>query len=139
MLDEHCQVKIVDFGLAKFRTAVGSVGASKSVIQASGYSPAYAAPELLLKNELSEWSDTYAFSITLWELLFRETPFFQEGVNAIALLFAIVGGKRPQIPTGHPYPKELIELVEKGWNQDARSRPKMFTILESLNSLYAAQ
>ena len=76
LLDADFTPVISDFGMAKTVGSAKTVsGLSASTV--SGYTPNFAAPELLklipggMTLEIDKKVDVYAFAITLWELLHR--------------------------------------------------------------------
>ena len=72
---------ICDFGLARVTSSVISVDGQKFK-DIGGYSPRYAAPEVLANTSLmittdpeqDKKSDVYSFAIIIWEMITRRTP-----------------------------------------------------------------
>lgn len=76
---------ICDFGLAKV-TSVANHLENMKLSDVAGFSPRYAAPEVLafgnqgiLDTETEKKADVYSFGIIIWELLTRKIPW--EGLD----------------------------------------------------------
>jgi serine/threonine protein kinase len=113
---------LADFGLAQLKSATGG-GAPNG-----GYgSPFYMAPELLLEKPWNCAVDTYAFGVTLWEIVSRKTPF--EGCESFSDLVdeVAIGGARPAPLPEHP--PELPALLAACWDADPARRPSVVTVL----------
>lgn len=68
LVDDGMNVKVCDFGLAKFMADLG-----KGSMQYAG-TPTYMAPELFLKRSYDQSVDVFAFGSLLWEIINREVP-----------------------------------------------------------------
>mmetsp|Transcript_5943 Transcript_5943/g.761 ORF Transcript_5943/g.761 Transcript_5943/m.761 type:complete len:86 (+) Transcript_5943:887-1144(+) len=68
LLDESCNVKLCDFGLARFFNDL-----NKGTMQFSG-TPAYMAPEIFRKMAYDSKVDVFAFGTIVWEILARSVP-----------------------------------------------------------------
>lgn len=66
--DESWQVRIVDFGLAKF------IDDGSSTALAAG-TPAYMAPEQMTRRGIGPWTDWYAVAVIAFEMLTGQRPF----------------------------------------------------------------
>lgn len=75
LVDENFNIKICDFGLARFKADIG-----KGTMQFSG-TPAYMAPELFQKRQYDDKVDVFAFGTLLWEIFNREVPY--DGLDPI--------------------------------------------------------
>lgn len=75
------RIKLLDFGIAKQMGEAAHV----SILTKTGLHPvtlAYAAPEQILRNEVSIRTDIYALGVVLYELLTNKLPFDLAGLNA---------------------------------------------------------
>jgi serine/threonine protein kinase len=72
--DEHIQVKVIDFGLAK--SLVGSADLS-GAITVGGFvgTPHFASPEQLKEQNVDLRSDIYSLGATLWFMITAQPPF----------------------------------------------------------------
>jgi serine/threonine protein kinase len=133
LLDGNLRAKLTDFGLAKVKTQ------SKSTSKAGGSSVgtvAWMAPELFgLKPKYANASDVYAYGMTAWELASREVPY--EGVVYDEIKSAVRAGEREDIPS--ECPQSFAALIQSCWSSDARLRPNLDVIVESLAGLIAAE
>ena len=68
------RVKLTDFGLSRSKALVTTFTGRASKNGPSG-TVTHMAPEVLLKNEFTEKSDSYSFGIVMWEVLSRAVAF----------------------------------------------------------------
>ena len=71
LVDEHGQVKLLDFGIAKL---VDGSGADDTVIGGRAWTPAYAAPEQVRDEPVTVATDVYALGVLLYDLLVEAHP-----------------------------------------------------------------
>lgn len=69
LIDHSFNVKVCDFGLAKFTADIG-----KGSMQFAG-TPTYMAPELFQKRQYDHTVDVFAFGCLLWEIINRKVPY----------------------------------------------------------------
>ncbi len=101
MVDERGQVKVLDFGLARFAppaaddsaTWSGEHGALAGAALAGTL--AYMSPEQVRGGSLDGRSDVFSLGVVLYELLSGARPF--RGENAIALIDAILHATPPPL------------------------------------------
>ncbi len=90
MVDEHGQLKLLDFGIAKLMTAEGQTGGlpEAALTQQAGnlLSPGYAAPEQLQSGSVSTATDVYALGVLLYVLLSGQHPTTRPGSSAAQAL-----------------------------------------------------
>ena len=90
MVDEHGQLKLLDFGIAKMMTAEGHTDSLSEVplTQQAGnlLSPGYAAPEQLQSGTVSTSTDVYALGVLLYVLLCGHHPTTRPGSSAAQAL-----------------------------------------------------
>ena len=81
LIEKKNQIKIIDFGLAKFCTASGLTMLSVGL---SGFgTPKYMSPEQRINYEaVQPSSDIYSFGLTMYELLGGEIPFVPDVIGA---------------------------------------------------------
>lgn len=120
LLNSHYQVKICDFGLARFNADL-----NKGVSQFSG-TPSYMAPELFRKQAYSNKVDVFAFGTLLWELITREIPF--EALDPVDVKDQVL--RDPRLPLSGPRP--LVILVERCRAADPFERPEFAEIVQIL-------
>ncbi|KIO30930.1 hypothetical protein M407DRAFT_68688, partial [Tulasnella calospora MUT 4182] len=122
---------LCDIGLTKW---VSSVTASAS----EGLGTArWQSPELLRGGSRCSASDTYAFGITIAEVLTGKIPFAQlSGWTEAAIINAVLSGKRPVLEascslTGESY-EHMWDIAIRCWVKDPNSRPPMAEVLALL-------
>jgi serine/threonine-protein kinase len=76
------QPKLLDFGLAE--RFLGADGRETQSPRALGFTPAYASPQQLRREQVGTFNDVYALGVVLYELLTGELPFgdLEEGPRA---------------------------------------------------------
>lgn len=147
-------VLLCDFGLAKWAYTV-TASASKGMGTAR-----WQSPEVLDGQSRCFASDTYAFGITIAEVISRlcgtirllivfndvalqvlggDIPFNQfRSWSEAAIIKAVLLGQRPWLkpthsPTGKPY-QPLWNIATSCWMEQPSSRPEMAKVLASLRS-----
>jgi len=133
MIDTSGKVRLVDLGLAKFRKTFEATR-TMTVVQAMGYTFAYASPELMMEGELSEFSDAYAFAVMLWEAVFKAVPYSEYTITGMGFMVKIHGGLRPTIPANNNHPG-IVALIQAGWQGNRADRPKVKTMGNQLDDL----
>ena len=111
------RIRVVDFGLAKFRQL------DQDVIQTAGPvgTFAYMSPEQASGADLGPTSDIFSFGILAYELLTGERPF--KGYGPGAVLSAIMSGHHvPLSELRRDLPSELVTTVERCLEKDPECR-----------------
>src|SRR5262245_30265793 len=111
------RVKILDFGLAKLKTATTGLNAKASTRQSDSTTPGvvmgtvgYMSPEQVRGDEVDHRSDIFAFGAILYEMLTRRRAF--QGDSAVEVMNAILKEEPPEIsePTREFIPA-LVQVV----------------------------
>eukprot|EP01064_Diplonema_japonicum_P037840 TRINITY_DN899_c1_g1_i1.p1 TRINITY_DN899_c1_g1~~TRINITY_DN899_c1_g1_i1.p1 ORF type:complete len:519 (+),score=111.11 TRINITY_DN899_c1_g1_i1:1036-2592(+) len=106
LLGDSGEAKLCDFGMAK---------AKKSTMQDSMLcgSPSWMAPEVLRGESFARASDVYSFSVVLWEILTRQTPWPNQ---TLPQLVGLVGFSCRLLPLPTPLPEgtppSFISILE---------------------------
>lgn len=75
------------------------------------------APELLCNKQYSLKVDIYSFSIVMWEICARKTPYHNLKSPMEIVKHVVTEKGRPIIDlVGEGCPRELIELMKKCWS-----------------------
>ena len=111
LLDEQGHIKITDFGLAKDISFDISTSTFCGTVE-------YLAPELIKKERYSYAIDWWAYGCLIYEMLFGQTPFYDENR---AKIFQRIPEADPYFPNDFdPNAKDFImKLLEKDQNQRA--------------------
>ncbi|KAK8406422.1 hypothetical protein O3P69_007237 [Scylla paramamosain] len=128
LLDAYFRAKIADFGFSILRRSRSGSPAQRGSIRGT---PAWMAPELLTKGDVSTKCDVYSYAIILWEMLSTSHPF--KGLDIFQIMETIEAGGRPPLPSGGVSP-ELKELITSCWAQNPSLRPSFEEILGALDA-----
>eukprot|EP00899_Mesostigma_viride_P019177 jgi/Mesvir1/27260/Mv07097-RA.1 len=124
MISDDDQIKIADFGLARFQD-----GAGNYTNETGSYR--WMAPEALKGHDYTEKVDVYSYAIILWEMMHGEVPFEDMEENEAGM--AAVQGYRPTIkPTIH---KDIQRIINSGWSAQPAERMSFTDIVEILEGL----
>ncbi|KAJ5073774.1 serine/threonine protein kinase [Anaeramoeba ignava] len=98
--------KISDFGVSRVREHTMKVTKTTNSFR-------YSAPELFNEgNEYDTSCDIYSLAMILYSIFAKKEPF--DDLNFIQVTMTVMNGNRPEFPNN--FPKELSELIKKGWN-----------------------
>ncbi|XP_042225370.1 tyrosine-protein kinase ABL1-like isoform X2 [Homarus americanus] len=128
LLDCYYRAKIADFGFSILRRSRTGSPAQRGSIRGT---PAWMAPELLTKGDVSAKCDVYSYAIILWEMLTASHPF--KGLDIFQIMETIEAGGRPPLPSSG-VSRELKELITSCWAQNPSLRPSFEEILGALES-----
>ncbi|KAJ1175458.1 hypothetical protein NDU88_000746 [Pleurodeles waltl] len=125
LLDNHMHVKISDFGLSKFKEhSTRMEYIEKSALRGT---LSYIPPEMFLQSTRtpSTKHDIYSFGLVIWEVLTQKKPY--SGASMMTIIIKVAAGRRPSlsdIPEERPVEcEQMIDLLQRCWNQDPRKRP----------------
>lgn len=126
--DGRLHVKILDFGLAKFRDTSTLVTITQNMAVGT---PAYLSPEQAQGEALTEGSDIYNLGVVLFEMLTRKLPFRGQPMQ---LLQSHVSKPVPDPRTIAAWiPEELAQIVMTALEKESASRfPDMVRFASAL-------
>ena len=127
LFGEILVAKISDFGTSKaIQTMATCTGGMMGT-------PQYSAPELLgMKLRYGVSADVYSFCTILFELFSGKCPF---PGNLFEVLEAKNSDQNPKIPDD--FPKELGNLIQKGWFKNPMERPQLKELNSALQEIEA--
>ncbi len=110
------QVKVMDFGLARYVDGGWSAMENCTVGTA-----AYMSPEQAQGEAVDQRSDIWSFGVVLYEMLSGELPF--RGVYEQALIYAILNEEPAQLQSSdHTIPPYLLKIVYKCLQKTKKER-----------------
>ncbi|HEY0466071.1 MAG TPA: bifunctional serine/threonine-protein kinase/formylglycine-generating enzyme family protein, partial [Polyangiaceae bacterium] len=114
MLGEHGEVQVVDWGIAKVRSAKGvHTDSQRDGLTMPGQivgTPSYMAPEQWAGAVVDERADIYALGVILYEMLTLQRPF--NGQNPLLLCREVLAAPPPPLRTVAPDRSIPLELEE---------------------------
>ena len=112
LLSWEGEVKLTDFGVAKFRRHDASGAGLKGNL-------AYMAPEQARGEEVDPRADVFALGVVLYEALVGNNPFRTK--QDMKTLTNVREGQVPRLGRG-PWPKELVGLLARATARDRKDR-----------------
>jgi len=127
--------RLIDFGLVRFiRDVSGTTHLSLPVLAAG--TPAYMAPELILRRPVDPRTDIYAWGCVATRLLTARTLFDAESPVEMALAQLTEKPQPPSLRARHPLPAALDALVLTCLAKDPAARPaSMKDVIQALDDL----
>jgi len=118
-------VKIVDFGLAKFRDPRNTAlpGDSSTMLGTMIGTPLYMSPEACRGEKLDVRSDVYSLGATLYHMLSGKPPFTARSGNVMEIVAKHLSEKPPPL-NGGGLSVELERVVMLALEKDPNSRPQ---------------
>jgi serine/threonine protein kinase len=119
-VDAPSQIKILDFGLAKYTgntvatTRCGFIG-----------TPSYMSPEQAVGGSVDARSDIFSFGVCLFGLACGRLPFVAE--HPMAVMYQIQNKNDLDFPEG--LPRELVDIICACLEKDPERRPPSFEVV----------
>jgi serine/threonine protein kinase len=121
MLRRDGQVKVLDFGLAKFTEKAVNVGDSATQTGIIMGTPGYMSPEQARALKMDGRTDIFSLGIVLYEMIAGRQPF--EGATSIDVISAILHqDPAPLIKHNAETPPALQRIVSKALQKDQAAR-----------------
>jgi tetratricopeptide (TPR) repeat protein/predicted Ser/Thr protein kinase len=127
MLSTEGEVKVMDFGLAKFRG-----GSQVTKVGTTVGTAAYMSPEQARGEEVDQRSDIWSFGIVLYEMLTGKPPFKSDYEQAV--VYSILNEQPESLLQARPdVPDEVHAVVKKLLQKDPGDRyQSMGEVVEAL-------
>ncbi|XP_055043627.2 uncharacterized protein [Misgurnus anguillicaudatus] len=134
LLDEHNNIKIVDFGLSN---TYKSDSLSLDLLNTQCGSPAYAAPELLAHRKYGPKVDVWSVGVSMFAMLTGTLPFTVEPFNIKQLHQRMVNGEISAIPSD--ISKAAVQFVLSLLEPEPEKRPTVKAAMQDkwLNEGYS--
>ena len=128
--DEEGKVKIFDFGLAREFVAGSPMKKPRLMTGGTG-TPRYMAPEVAkMEKSYGLPADVYSFSILLWQIVTKRTPYGQISSPTEFAAKVVKGNLRPNL--AHVESESIRNILENGWSADPGARPTFSHMREML-------
>lgn len=126
LLDEHLNVVLSDFGLARVKTdAFHHTKSSLGPVK-------YMAPESISKKIFSFASDCFAFGVLIWELTHVAEPYADEpSLDTFGIAMGVVNGSL-RLKIDESKSIGLADLMRDCWRANAADRPTFDNVLQRL-------
>ncbi|MCJ8741456.1 hypothetical protein PDJAM_G00070930 [Pangasius djambal] len=125
LLDEHNNIKIVDFGLSN---TLKLESLSPELLNTQCGSPAYAAPELLAHRKYGPKVDVWSVGVSMFAMMTGTLPFTVEPFNIKQLHQKMINGEISTIPSD--ISKGAVQFVLSLLEPDPAKRPSVKAALE---------
>ncbi|XP_044026030.1 hormonally up-regulated neu tumor-associated kinase [Siniperca chuatsi] len=125
LLDEHNNIKIVDFGLSN---TLKAESLSLELLNTQCGSPAYAAPELLAHRKYGPKVDVWSVGVSMFAMLTGTLPFTVEPFNIKQLHQKMVSGEISSLPSD--VSKGAAAFVLSLLEPDPAKRPSVRAAME---------
>ena len=126
--------KLTDFGTTRDVSTTHERAWRRRLTQGVG-TPTFMAPEVLDHGEYTQSADVYSFAMLAFQVYLARDPYdtahFKSPYDVAAFVTA---GKRLPIPPDCP--RDLADLVARGWAQDPAARPLFIDIKEALEVMF---
>ena len=127
-------VRVADFGMSRFLVHQLTQDEATSGFTQSHVGPLkWLAPESVLHHEYSEKTDSYAFGITMWEVLWCQDPYPNHRALEAAIQASHDPTFRPKVPDKCPEP--IRRLMQQCWEHVPAHRPNFHEILSRLQQM----
>ncbi|KAJ8470364.1 hypothetical protein OPV22_024707 [Ensete ventricosum] len=124
LLDANSDVKVGDFGVARFQNQEGVMTAETGTYR-------WMAPEVINHQHYDHKADVFSFAIVLWELATSRVPY--DNMTPLQAALGVRQGLRPDIPNDmHP---RLADLMQRCWDEVPSKRPSFEEITQELEEL----
>jgi len=139
LVDEHGNAVLADYGLTFI------IDSSEFTTTKIAGPARWTAPEILDSpddEEVSEAhystkSDVFAFAMTFIEIITGQPP-FQRIKNDSAVIFKILGEKRPEIPDVIKERADVVDILGRCWAHEPSERPEASDVQRALKSAFAS-
>jgi serine/threonine-protein kinase len=122
---EYDFVKVLDFGLVKFKAAAGAGDSLATLDQTTTGTPAYMAPETILGDaDVDRRADVYALGCVAYYLLTGHLVFEADTPMKMLMHHLNSNPVPPSARTELPIPRELDRLVLQCLQKDPNLRPQ---------------
>jgi len=138
LVNESWEVKLTDFGTARFNT-IDNKQTLSNMVGTIGWT----APELYREEMFTAKSDVYSLGMIFWEIVTRvikgryERPFEEFPELKLDVLILVQSAEhhlRPSIPSGCN--SLLAALIQSCWDSNPESRPSSLAVMDQLKAIH---
>lgn len=127
LVDSTGIAKVTDFGLSV--RICSAQGPDLSFQQRASFRGPWKSmpPESLAQNVFSYKSDTWAYGVTLWEIISRRAPFEYMDINQVKQ-GVLDPQRRLRLPFSNRWPSYITDIMAACWRTQPKDRPNMDVI-----------
>lgn len=128
LVDKDWTVKVCDFGLSRV------LRNTLIMTKHQGFTPEWAAPEVLQGHPYNEKCDIYSYGVVLWELATLCKPWEEEEYSS-AQIVGVVGYGNARLDIPEDLLPSVAQLIDDCFQRDPQLRPTFEQILDRLKGL----
>jgi len=133
LIDLSGNLKVTDFGLAKFIASKRKKQGDKFTMTGETGSMRYMAGEVWKHEQYNEMVDVYSYSLIVYWMSTGVRPFVNYPDPVAAVKAAAVDGVRP--PFGKTFEPKLKDLLMECWDANPDKRPSFQVIIDRLEEM----
>ncbi|XP_070563735.1 muscle, skeletal receptor tyrosine protein kinase-like [Ptychodera flava] len=128
LVSDNMTVKISDFGLARF---IGQHAHYKGT-EGDAIPIRWTAPEAVIHNEFTTYSDVWSYGVLLWEIFtYALQPYY--GISHTEVIRHVQSGQILQCPDNAP--EEIYQFMKMCWRMLPMDRPSFSTVHSMIRQL----
>lgn len=93
------------------------------------------APEVIENTNYTIKADVYSYSIIIWEICARKTPYGDMSLQQIGYYVTVKKGRPDKALIPSHTPQALIKLMEQCWDSEPNNRPSFDQIIDYLKKI----
>ncbi|KAF9785479.1 CNH domain-containing protein [Thelephora terrestris] len=130
LIDYNGRARLTDFGFTSVVRRFDSV----LITKVQGYSPGWAAPEILAEGDgNTREADVFAFAMVTIEVFTGRRPF--KTFTTEVTTFKIMEGERPDRPQDPGSTDEVWDVTLRCWDENPAQRPAMTSVVGTLREV----
>ncbi|ETK93468.1 TKL protein kinase [Phytophthora nicotianae] len=136
LIDDNGTLKLNDFNRVKYtgpRLVNGVPTSEKCTFETSVAKGKWRSPEEYQHRQLDEKLDIYSLSLVMWAMRARVKPFRM--LEREEVYAKVPTGVRPPLEAMSDYPKQMQDLIVRGWDTDPKKRPTAAEMADEIDRI----